>query len=234
LTIQLLGQNGVGWNPTPANDFNATGYMLRITGGYIPITGIIRAAHVVVLPGGSATRATLYLYAGPNGGTGDSFVAMSPEFDVSTPGEKIVPFVGTARVDAGKYSICIQPASGGITLTTNSGSSNAVGRQNTPATFPYRVPPPIMPNNDFSNGHEFLTWFDGTVGLVPQGVVHDNDPSALVSPILVQLSNASTSMARVSNLQNNQSVLTELSQATLLAGTRMPLFAGSVSPSFSP
>jgi hypothetical protein len=226
LAILIFGQNGVGWNPTPANDFVGSGYMLRITGGYLPVTGIVRFIHVFVMPGGSATKATLYVYAGPNGGTGDSFVAMSPEFDVSQPGEKVVPIDFTAVPDGPptrKYSICIQPASGGITMPTNSGSPSNVGRQNLPATFPYRVPPPIMPSNDNSVGHEFQAWAEGALGLVPQGLVHDNDPSALVQPLLVQLSNATTSGSKLSNIVNNIAVLNEISSGTLPAGTRMPL-----------
>jgi hypothetical protein len=168
---------------------------------------------------GTAKRATAYVYSGV--GAGALFVAMSNEFDVSTPGEKVALLVGACQQLLSPYIICVQCDQGGFSTLINNGSANNVGRQCTTAIFPYRVPPAVMPTNDGApTGHEFLAWVEGIPGLQAAGSVADNDPQ--FPPVLVQLGSATTTALKVADAVNNTPVLAVLSAAAVTAGARVP------------
>lgn len=159
----LVGQDGTGWTIVGTADMSTGSAAIRITGGYVAVaSGTMTQVHVTVQGLISGTFATAYVYSG--GAPGATFLAMSDEFDVSTTGDKTANIAG-AIVSGNTYSLIVQ-CSGGNTFQTamNSGSSNAVMRQNLVANFPYRSAPGTLPAADSSTGHEFIIWIEGTAG----------------------------------------------------------------------
>ena len=220
---QLSGQNGAGWTPASTDDFGGGGNAMYFIAGYPSIGGVITAIHIRIVVA-SATKATVYVYQGS--GPGATFVSMSNEFDVSTPGDKIVPCLGTVSKNS-PVTYVVQPASGFFNTTFNNGSGAFNCNQNTNAAghFPYRSPPPVLPAADSNVGHEFLIWADGApltgTGVVigPVSGLANNDPSGPNGlPALVQLSKATLQASQLVDPINQIPIAVELSAAVVSTG----------------
>lgn len=159
---RLFGVSSFG-TPVSATDLSGDSYALRFAGGYTAIAGTMVTAHVTIsIAAAAGHKARIYVYSG--GAPGATFVAMSAEFLIDSTGDKTAAISGA--ISAGTYSLEVQGDAGSGTAwgtMIQSGSASNLGRQNTPANFPYGAAPGALPASDVSAGHEFIGWIDGTV-----------------------------------------------------------------------